>query len=342
MRENNKSKIDRRHAGNIHINFFRTRFQVRAQIGALLKLALSPEELRQLDLRSLRLEPGRWTKLKDDRFSSRETDLQVSARLRGGAKVTVSIVIEHKSDDDPDLMAQLLRYQAGCFERGAPAVVPLALYHGRTKGFPKWKTFQQYQRNRLQVPAGLMDCLSGSMIDFKPLVIDLTDEATGRRLAMLPLAAELSLWMMKNVWRIDWAMFVELVNKSFRLPARQRMPLVRECAIYLCDVRREYKIGDLMRYINEQLPGDSAMQELAKEWNWVKRPDIVEEGKRIGLKEGRQIGQKEGRQIGQKEGQQQKALDIAEKLLRKDLSVEEISSITGLDAGQIDGLRNHN
>ncbi len=96
--------------------------------------------------------------------------------------------------------------------------------------------------------------------------------------------------------------------------------------------RAMQEIEDLIRYNNEQLPGKSAMQKLAKEWDWVRRPDLIKEGKQIGLKEGRQIGLKEGRQ--------QKALDIAEKLLQKGWPAQKISSITGLDVGQIDAVRN--
>ncbi len=331
MKENDKTGNGKRHTGNIHNDFFSEQFETKAQAESLLRLAFGPQQLALFDLDTIRLEPKRWTRLKDsDAPNSQEADLLLSVRLKEGKRVTVSIVIEHKSSDDNKLMGQLLLYQKNCFERDAPAVIPIALYHGKTKGFPRYRTFQHYQQKRLKVPAGLINLFSRNMIDFEPVVINLTDEDTFRSLTALPLSAQVPLSIMGRVWTADPKTIANAAEQCAPLPEIQRMALVRQCAIYLCAVRREYKIGDLMRYINEQLPGDSAMQELAKEWNWVKRPDIVEEGKRIGLKEGRQ------------QGLQEKAHEVAEKLLQEGMSAQKISSITGLDVRQINGLPNSN
>ncbi len=317
MNENDKTDNGKRHTGNIHIDFFSEQFETKAQAGSLLRLAFEPAQLALFDLDTLRLEPKRWTRLKDsDAPNSQEADLLLSVRLKEGARVTVSIIIEHKSEDDHRLMEQLLLYQKNCFERRAPAVIPIALYHGRTKGFPRYRSFQHYQQEKLKVPAGLIGRFSRNMIEFQPVVIDLTDEDTFRSLTALPLSAQVPLSIMGRVWTADRKTIANAAEQCAPLPEIQRMALVRQCAIYLSAVRREYKIGDLMRYVNEQLPGDSAMQELAKEWNWVKRPDIVEEGKEI------------------------KALEVAEKLLQEGMSAQKISSITGLDVRQINVLPN--
>ncbi len=318
MKEEKKTEnTGKRHTGNIHSNFFSEQFETETQAGSLLRLAFEPDQLSLFDLDTIRLEPKRWTRLKDsDASNSLEADLLLSVKLKESARVTVSIVIEHKSSDDHRMMGQLLLYQKNCFERHAPAVIPIALYHGKTKGFPRYRTFQHYQLKKLKVPAKLIERFSRNMIEFEPVMIDLTDKNTFRSLTALPLSAQVPLSIMGRVWTADHKTIANAAEQCAPLPEIQRMALVRQCAIYLCAVRREYKIGDLMRYINEQLPGDSAMQELAKEWNWVKRPDIVEEGKEI------------------------KALEVAEKLLQEGMSAQKISSITGLDVRQINGLPN--
>ena len=60
----------------------------------------------------------------------------------------------------------------------------------------------------------------------------------------------------------------------------------------------------------------------------------LEEGKMIGLEEGKTIGLEEGKTIGLEEGktigEQNKALIIAQNLLKKGLSVEDVSDATGL------------
>lgn len=52
-------------------------------------------------------------------------------------------------------------------------------------------------------------------------------------------------------------------------------------------------------------------------------------------KKGRQEGRKEGRQEGRREGNFEAKIEIAKNLLRKDVSIQEISKITGLKSFQI-------
>ena len=60
----------------------------------------------------------------------------------------------------------------------------------------------------------------------------------------------------------------------------------------------------------------------------------LEEGKVIGIEEGKVIGIEEGKAIGIEEGkaigEQKKALIIAQNLLKKGLSIEDVSDATGL------------
>ncbi|MBQ6099390.1 MAG: hypothetical protein IJL02_05950 [Methanobrevibacter sp.] len=65
------------------------------------------------------------------------------------------------------------------------------------------------------------------------------------------------------------------------------------------------------------------------------RQEGIKEGRQEGIKEGRQEGIKEGRQEGIKEGRQEYKLEIVEKMLKDNYSIEKISELTGLSKKEI-------
>ncbi len=64
----------------------------------------------------------------------------------------------------------------------------------------------------------------------------------------------------------------------------------------------------------------------------------LDEGKALGIEEGRSIGLEEGKSIGIKE----KAKEIAQNLLNKKMSIEDISEVTGLTIKEIEKIRSTN
>ena len=60
-----------------------------------------------------------------------------------------------------------------------------------------------------------------------------------------------------------------------------------------------------------------------------------EEGRKLGQEEGRKLGQEEGRKLGQEETNK----EIAKKLIKMELSVEQISEITRLSKEEIENLK---
>ena len=60
-----------------------------------------------------------------------------------------------------------------------------------------------------------------------------------------------------------------------------------------------------------------------------------EEGRKLGQEEGRKLGQEEGRKLGQEETNK----EIAKKLLKMELSIEQISEITRLSKEEIENLK---
>jgi len=67
-------------------------------------------------------------------------------------------------------------------------------------------------------------------------------------------------------------------------------------------------------------------------------PKIIrdkENAERIGEERGREIGLVEGKEVGRDEGEKKKAIDIAKKLLKKNIDINIILETTGLTAEDI-------
>ena len=66
--------------------------------------------------------------------------------------------------------------------------------------------------------------------------------------------------------------------------------------------------------------------------------DAKKEGKSLGIEEGKSLGIEEGRALGKAEGTKEKAIEIARKMLKKKMSMKDISEITGLTKEDIQKL----
>ncbi len=121
-------------SGNHHCNFFRSSFDSVEQVKALLRLAFSTDELRHFYLATIAFEKRDW--LDSNRLAHRFADLVVSVRLKEGQNLSVTLVVEHKSSPDSNLMEQLLYYQSLIYANEADSVAPppLVVYHGKLPG----------------------------------------------------------------------------------------------------------------------------------------------------------------------------------------------------------------
>ena len=120
---------------NVHDHLAKEVFQRVAEARTLLRAFLPDQQLRALDLESLRCVPGSFV---DEQLRERQTDLLFSVRCRD-APVLVYLLFEHKSTQDRWLVLQLLGYinriwslwrkQHG--ERcRLPMILSIVLYHG--------------------------------------------------------------------------------------------------------------------------------------------------------------------------------------------------------------------
>ncbi len=188
-------------SGNHHYTFFQSSFASVEEVKALFKLAFSNDELRHFDLATIAFEKRDW--LDSNRLTHRYADLVVSAYLKDGQKVTVTLVVEHKSWPDSNLMEQLLYYQSLIYVNENDRVVlpPLVLYHGKQLSWPKWRSFQQYKLGHL--PESFVNEFGAEMIDFGIRLVNLRDAATRKQVTKLPLEIQLCLQAMADIWALN-------------------------------------------------------------------------------------------------------------------------------------------
>lgn len=116
-----------------HDHLVRDTLAIPESVLPVLHAALPAALLAQLDLATLRSEPGTFV----DRSGETRTDLLFSARL-GERRVLLYLLLEHQSRPDPAMPRRMLTYMTRIWReharthRGAPlpVIVPIVLHHG--------------------------------------------------------------------------------------------------------------------------------------------------------------------------------------------------------------------
>ena len=121
-----------------HDQFFKRFFSQIFYAKELLKLILSPKELAQCDLKSLKVEKAL--------SQTKRMDLILSFYFKHlpNKQIKILILVEHKSKFDKKLYSQVLSYQAELYKEADEEilVIPVLFYHGRVSW--RWKTsFQE-------------------------------------------------------------------------------------------------------------------------------------------------------------------------------------------------------
>ena len=120
-----------------HDRFFKQAFSEPALAKDLVKLILSPEELKACDLKSLKVE--------EKLSKTKKMDLILTFGLKHFPKkqIQILILVEHKSQYSRQIYQQILDYQALLYrEAKKPTIlIPVVFYHGKTP----WKHKSSFQ-----------------------------------------------------------------------------------------------------------------------------------------------------------------------------------------------------
>ncbi|MCP4136158.1 MAG: Rpn family recombination-promoting nuclease/putative transposase [bacterium] len=122
----------------IHNNFFLKTFSDTNNVIDLLKIALPPALLQEIDLSTLDMD---MTSYVSDRlrgaFSDLVVKLEFSEKQDQSPGIEVYILFEHKSYEDDKIFIQLLKYMYSMWQEDSDAdkplrmIIPLVFYHGK-------------------------------------------------------------------------------------------------------------------------------------------------------------------------------------------------------------------
>jgi predicted transposase/invertase (TIGR01784 family) len=124
---------------NIHDRFFKETLSHKEVARDFLENYLPQEVLRHLDLNTLKISKDTFVKGQREHYS----DLLYEVDLIGGSSGYIYLLFEHKSQHDPYVALQVLRYMVEIWslsinqrpnDERLPLIIPLVVYHGKKKG----------------------------------------------------------------------------------------------------------------------------------------------------------------------------------------------------------------
>ena len=135
---------------SVHDKYTKELLSKRQNQLAFLRLALPDSLYGLFSWKSLR--PSAVTYASSDGREVR-TDLTLSASLKGGVgKGQILFLIEHKAQKDPGkVLLQLLDYQNAIYRQSTDPVVPVIIYHGKSKSYKRPLEFHFFWRNILEL-----------------------------------------------------------------------------------------------------------------------------------------------------------------------------------------------
>ena len=334
---------------NHHDKFFKRIFSQLPFAQELLRLFFPPANLSCFDLSALRIEKDAWANKLADLVLSlplsshlRASHLKVP-HLKTAGPLLFFIVVEHKSHPDPQFMHKQLYYKTAVHEhilrigRLSPVISAL-FYHGKEPwgqppGFLKgvWGDF--FDKD--------LDFLKKFMIDYEVKIIDINNPEIQKALqsgefeTIRPFVN-----LMANIWALKNATEEELkaVLAEFG-EFSDRKDIILSIADYLesADVIKE----PLWRKLEKELVLKGTFKkggymDIQEE---IKQRGVLE-GRKQGMQQGIQQGVQQGMQQGMQQGRRERDREVISNMLKKNLNVSLISSVTGLPEAEIVKLKN--
>ena len=314
----------------LHDTFFRLILSYEDLCQAFLQMALSKQEMKLFNLKHLKKEQGIFI---DQNLKEHRTDIVVSLPLKrprkNGKRLKVYFLVEHKSYYNPPILVQMLKYQTEIYESAGIPVYSIVVYHGKTP----WDFSGNFQDIQLQeFTSKERRTLKRKFIDFTCTWIDLQKLKFKRfkKLTNHP-ALSLALFVMKNIRSLNDKLVEKFFVKSKDL-VKKYPKLVYGTLTYIARNDKRYaKKEKLLELENNVLKEEEKFMKndlLLSTFPW--QDEEIEAMGQEKLQEGRQEGRQEGLQEGRKE--------VAIRMLRKGIELQQIHEFTQLPMKKIKQL----
>ena len=320
-----------------HDRFFKRAFSEPSLAKDLVKLILTPEELKACNLKSLKVE--------EKLSKAKKMDLILSFRLKHFPRkqIHILILVEHKAQYSKRVYQQILAYQALLYaEAKKPTIlIPALFYHGKSP----WKHKSSFQEAFLgEFFLKIPHSFKKSMLDYRARLIDTKDSKNKRLREFFKNRKSKASWVlqaMDKVWFLS-----------------HNLDLLRELLFGIFELFN--KRGELLAFTNYFKSAGVRDEDLGEiEQEAVKKglltkgglmggfidveKDILEQGLQKGIQQGMQQGLQKGRMEGQQQGLQQGMekgrQEVIVNMLRKNTDLAFISEVTGLPVKEIKKLK---
>ncbi|WP_073561366.1 Rpn family recombination-promoting nuclease/putative transposase [Archangium sp. Cb G35] len=279
-----------------HDLFVRYTFGQPERAAAELRAVLPPRVVSQVDWSTLQPESG---SVVDPELRETESDLLFSARLRGGRPLLFYVLMEHQSSVDGWMALRMLRYvvrqlehwrKANPESKKLPVVVPLVMYHGPDGTWTAPRRVEEL----FEMPdeAEEKEVWRALVPRFEYLLDDLTAERADALMARPgPPLARLA-WLALRYGRTE-----ELAN---RLPTwtalfaqvhaapdgTENLKVVIRYLFLVGDKTTRQTAGQVLHSVMDARQAEDLMRSYGEQ--------LIERGRRKGLKQGLALGRAEG------------------------------------------------
>ena len=324
----------------LHDHLFKEVYSQSKYCVDILSLVFSKKEMSLFDWTTLKTEA---TTFVDKQFREKRMDLLVSALFKNSRKpAKVLFLMEHKSQEDPELLRQFLMYQAGIYQNTRDPVLPVFINQSPNKTWKGALDFHDFLDN---FEGELKKRFKENVLNFCPRVLNIQaldiDKAKG--LTTRPI-----LYILKHIWNLNDKKIKGLFTISRGLSQSEREALIVRAVDYV----RQYDPTFTWKIVREieqttvkkeervmapllQYSLDEAREEGLKKG----RLEGIEKGRQEGIQKGMQKGRLEGMQKGRLEGMQKGMQAVALNMLKEKADLSFISKMTGLSEAEIEKLK---
>ena len=293
-----------------------------------LKNALPSEITSKLDFTKLQIEKGNFIdSTNQERFTdilySVPTKKQSDSKSSESKRLGILCLIEHKSYKEKDIHSQLLMYLAGIYKTSKMPVIPLVLYHGKKK----WDIPTCFSSS-LVIPDDLKELLKKYIPEFHYELFDLCSDKT--EFTDFSVAVQAFLKSLQDIWFLsDRSRLEALFKNYFALIYKDNEKMLDALFNYIITSTGKLTIKFIVKIAGQYISPNAGGRVVTI------ADKLIAEGKAEGIIEGMTKSMAEGKAEGMAEGK----AEVAQGLLKEDISIEVISRTTGLSIEEIEHLR---
>ena len=202
---------------NIHDTFVKRWLEDKKQCAEVLSLVLPPRERALLNWKTLKLEKDTFI---DPSLAERRSDVIVSVKFRNKKTVHMVFLIEHKSYQEKGSLGrktfqQFLEYLTSICRRHPMPVLPILIYHGRSKN---WRSPLSFQDSLEGLTPSLRRQFGRDILNFRYRLLNIRKLENSRK------AKSLTCWPILYILTKIWDVKEMTVKQLFRFAHKLREP----------------------------------------------------------------------------------------------------------------------